>query len=705
MGNNLSKESPSGNENDIEVEGQEPAALPQGITSTDNNEKTDSDEEGCGNKELSHSGRIYQWYDAHKSYQSKTQKRKAERHRAAERKRATLPQGNHSVDNNEETNLEQHPQGNHSVDDNERTNLEQENSTAESQEPAAPPQFPFLCPSLPQSEAPVKKKKKNKAARKRAGGEGEEKAKETANYGKTPENKIENNTSLKLQSQRAAALLQANPSTDNNEKAEGGEFKEDKTNYESLMNYGPKYGSIENKNDSTAENQEPAAQGSHSTDNNEKHYLNEKNEVRYESMTLKRQAQRHRRKERERKEREEKEREQKEREQKEQQQKEQEQAKTAESQKAAALPKGNTYTDNNEKIDPDEELYGNQESSLSQGSFPQKKYESIQLKRQAARHRKKARERGGNNGLMDKLCENDLTVKSQKAATIPQGASSADVCEKTGSDEELYGKEDSCHSQTQMENMPKEKASDSENDLTAESQNTAAIPQCTSSADIHGKTGSEEELYGKEDSSHFQILLKQWSKYGPIPNENYSTAKSQKAPAQGNPSTDNNDKIDSDEETLTRYESKRLKRQAHRQRRKEREDKAAALLQGNPSTENNEKTDSVEELYGNQESSLSQGSFTEKKYESIKLKRQAARQRKKEREEKEKEQASAELWDFLAKSDNAPENKSENNGSTDKPSENESNSISETFFTALSHGTSSVENNEKTDSDEELYGK
>merc|ERR1712029_96417 len=69
--NNLSKESPSGNENDIEVEGQEPAALPQGIASTDNNEKTDSDEEGCGNKELSHSGRIYQWYDAHKSYQSK----------------------------------------------------------------------------------------------------------------------------------------------------------------------------------------------------------------------------------------------------------------------------------------------------------------------------------------------------------------------------------------------------------------------------------------------------------------------------------------------------------------------------------------------------------------------------------------------------------------------------------------------------------
>merc|ERR1711974_288117 len=136
-------------------------------------------------------------------------------------------------------------------------------------------------------------------------GEREEKEREKANYGKTPENKIENNTSTDRpvenekdtspESQKAAALLQANPSTDNNEKAEGGEFKEDNTNYESLMNYGSKYGSIENKNDSTAESQEPAVQGSHSTDNYEKKYLNEATEVRYESITLKRQAQRHRR--------------------------------------------------------------------------------------------------------------------------------------------------------------------------------------------------------------------------------------------------------------------------------------------------------------------------------------------------------------------------------------------------------------------------
>merc|ERR1712029_1179476 len=133
------------------------------------------------------------------------------------------------------------------------------------------------------------------------------------------------------------------------------------------------------------------------------------------------------------------------REPKEQEQKEQ--AKTAESQKAAALPQANTYADNNEKIYPEEKLFGNKESSLSQGSFTQKKYESKLLKRQAARQRKKAKKRGENNMSMDKPCENDLAVKSQNAATIPQDNTYTDNNEKIDPEERLFGNKESSLSQ------------------------------------------------------------------------------------------------------------------------------------------------------------------------------------------------------------------------------------------------------------------
>merc|ERR1712029_936323 len=82
---------------------------------------------------------------------------------------------------------------------------------------------------------------------------------------------------------------------------------------------------------------------------------------------------------------------------------------------------------------------------------------------------------------------------------------------------------------------------DESSDSTAENTKAPAVPQAKSSTDKNDNSNSEEELYGKEDSSQ--------SKYGKTPKNNDDRiVESRKAEALGNPSVDNNEKTDSDEE-------------------------------------------------------------------------------------------------------------------------------------------------------------